>query len=213
MPPSTPSLSSLFFTRDVMRAVLGSVHGDVIDFGAGMSRYKKWIMEKATSYTAMDIESFPGIDIVGDAMHPPVGDNSYDTVLSTHVMEHVREPWVMAEQIKRVLKPGGTVILMAPFMYPFHADPTDYFRFSEQGMRSLFERTGMVVEECTRYGGFFGLLNEILKQKYFSPYRRPHAWWKRRLFQVIESILSRVDTWVGTGIVYLNVVIIARKPV
>ena len=52
----------------------------------------------------------------------------------------------MVEQARRVLRPGGAAIFMAPFMYPFHADPCDFFRFSEQGLASLFERVGMKVE-------------------------------------------------------------------
>ena len=212
MPIASPAqLARSSFTREVMLGVLDAVHGDVIDFGAGMSRYKKWIMQKAKTYTAMDIHDFPGIDIVGDVLKPPLADASYDTVLSTHVIEHVREPWVMVEQIARVLRPGGTVILMAPFMYPFHADPYDFFRFSEQGLRSLFERAGLQVELCSKYGGWLDIWSETIKQSFLSPYRKPHPWWKRRVFSVIETVFGFINRRMRPGIAYTNVVIVAHK--
>ena len=213
MPLATPAqIARSSFTREVMRGVLDAVHGDVIDFGAGMSRYKEWIVTKATSYTAMDLFQFPGIDIVGDVLNPPLPDASYDTAVSTHVIEHVREPWVMAEQMHRVLKPGGTIIIMAPFMYPFHADPTDFFRFSEQGIASLFERLGMEIVLCSKYGGWSDVVSEVIKQKFLSPYKKPHAWWRRRTFSAIETTLGFFNRFYTPGIVYTNVVCIARKP-
>ena len=206
------SIARAFYTRDVFRTVLPSVHGDTLDFGAGMSRYKPMIMERATKYVTMDIEKFPGIDVVGDALNPPFPDASFDTVVSMHVLEHVREPWTMIEQVARVLRPGGTAIILAPFMYPYHADPHDYFRFSEEGMRCLFERTGMRVDIVAKYCGWVGLQSEIFKQKYVSPYRRPHPWWKRRLIGVIEWIAAKLTPLFPPGIVYTNVVCVATKP-
>ncbi len=198
-------------TRDVMLATLPYVSGSVIDFGAGLSRYKPMIMTRATKYTAMDIQAFPGIDIVGDVLAPPLPDSSYDTVLSTHVLEHVQKPWVMVEQIARVLKSGGHCVLMAPFMYPFHADPTDFFRYTEQGMRSLFESAGMEIILCTRYGGMFCILSEIVKQKFFSHYKGPRSWFQKRFLFAFENTMAFLNQFFPPKIAYANVVIVARK--
>lgn len=208
---SAETIERSAFARDIVRAVLDAVHGAVLDVGAGMSRYREWILEKGTSYTTVDIAPFPGIDIVGDAMDLPIEDATYDTVVSTHVLEHVREPWVMVEEIERVLRPDGTAIVLAPFVYPFHADPTDYFRFSEQGIRSLFERVGMRVELCAKFGSGWFFWSEVIKQKFFSPYERPHPWWKRRLCSLTECSLETLNRWTRPGIVYVNVVCVAHK--
>ncbi len=205
-------MKRLFLTRDVFLAVRDAIHGDCIDFGAGMSRYKPMILERAKKYVTMDIQNFPGIDIVGDVQNPPLQDASFDTVLSTHVLEHVAEPWVMVEHMARVLRPGGTAILMTPFMYPEHADPHHYFNFSEAGLRSLFERAGLQVSLCQKYGGIFAIMSETVKQKFFSPYHGRLPWWKRRLFSVLQKIFQGLNVLFPPGIAYANVVCVAQKP-
>lgn len=206
------AISRLYNTRQIVEALLPYVHGDVIDFGAGLSRYKPMILTKAKSYKAMDSFEAPGIDVVADVMNPPLADSSCDTVLCTQVLEHIREPWIVVEHIARVLRPGGTAIVTTPFMYPYHPDPGDYFRYTADGLASLFERVGMKVELKGGYCGFFGVLSETIKQKFLSHYGKPRSWFKRRLLFVIERIAAFLNRIAPPGIVYANSVCIARKP-
>lgn len=198
-------------TRDVLLRLSPYIRGDVIDFGAGTARHRPMISTFGKTYTALDLQAGPGIDIVGDVLAAPIPDASYDTLVSIHVIEHVREPWTMIDEVARILRPGGTAIVMAPFMYPFHADPHDYFRFSELGLRSLFERAGMKIELVSSYGGFFVVLSETIKQKYLSHYK-PRSWLKRRILFVLERIFTFCNCILPPGIAYANVVCVARKP-
>lgn len=194
-----------------MEAVLEHVHGDVLDFGAGQQKYRSLFAVRARSYTALDIDPQPGIDIVGDVLEPPIPDASYDTVVSNQVMEHVRKPWVMVQQIARILRPGGRCILTAPFTAPFHAHPHDYFRFTEEGMRSLVEDAGLEVILCTKYGGFWAAMGEMVKQRYFSPYRA-YSRLRRLLAHPVGGIFRLLDRCTTPGIIYPNILCIARKP-
>ena len=54
------------------------------------------------------------------------------------VLEHVPEPQKVVDEIFRVLKPGGKVICLAPFIFPYHAYPKHYFNFSKDGLEHLF---------------------------------------------------------------------------
>jgi SAM-dependent methyltransferase len=94
----------------------------------------------------VDIEENPGVDLVADAhdLHM-VPDNSVDFVCSISVLEHVRHPQRVVKEIHRILKPGGIVYINVPFIFPYHADPDDFYRFSYNGVKILcedFERIG-----------------------------------------------------------------------
>jgi SAM-dependent methyltransferase len=90
--------------------------------------------------TCVDIAEGPGVDLVADAhdLHM-IASDSVDCVTSVSVLEHVRYPQKVVKEIFRILKPGGVVYINVPFVFPFHADPDDFYRFSHKGIRILCE--------------------------------------------------------------------------
>jgi len=56
------------------------------------------------------------------------------------VLEHSPRPWLLAENIERLMVPGATLHLSVPFAWNVHAYPADYFRFTVEGVRALFPR-------------------------------------------------------------------------
>ena len=66
-------------------------------------------------------------------------DASFDVVLCTQVLEHVRHPQRALAEIARVLKPGGHLLLTTHGVYPHHPDPGDYWRWTQQGFEAMFE--------------------------------------------------------------------------
>jgi len=79
----------------------------------------------------------PEVDIVGDIHAMPIDDASFDCVFCTGTLEHVSDPWQAVREIYRVLKPSGMVHIDVPFIQGYHADPTDYWRFTLDGLRLL----------------------------------------------------------------------------
>lgn len=104
----------------------------ICEVGAGTRRF-------SSSVINVDIVKGPNIDIVCDAHYLPFREQSLDLVFIMAVLEHVKNPWRVAEEIHRIVKKGGKVLANAPFLQPFHADPTDYFRFTLEGLRELFK--------------------------------------------------------------------------
>jgi SAM-dependent methyltransferase len=87
-----------------------------------------------------DIHEGHGVDVVGDAHRlgthfPP---NSFAVVYSTSVLEHLSMPWLFAAAAAGVLMPGGLAIQQAPWAWPTHAEPNDFWRLSADGLRQLF---------------------------------------------------------------------------
>ncbi len=88
----------------------------------------------------VDIEDGPGVDLVADAhdLHM-VKNNSVDFVTSVSVLEHVKYPQIVVKEMHRILKPGGIIYINVPFLFPFHADPSDFYRFTFKGIDLLCE--------------------------------------------------------------------------
>ena len=114
----------------------------IFDIGSKDARgdYSFGLPPAGAKVICVDIEAGPGVDLVADAHNmTEVDDNSVDCVVTISTLEHVRYPQKVVAEIHRILKPGGIVYINVPFMFPFHADPDDYYRFSHRGIDILCE--------------------------------------------------------------------------
>lgn len=85
----------------------------------------------------IDMMDYENVDIVCDIHQLPFKDGSVDAVINIAVLEHVLDPSLAIQEIYRVLKPGGKIFTVVPFMQPFHASPHDYQRYTLPGVRNL----------------------------------------------------------------------------
>ncbi|MDB5145722.1 MAG: hypothetical protein JWQ66_4435 [Mucilaginibacter sp.] len=69
----------------------------------------------------------------------PIADNTYDIVISANVLEHVKKFWTWFEELKRIVKPNGLIITLAPISWPYHEAPVDCWRIYPDGIRALYE--------------------------------------------------------------------------
>jgi len=85
-------------------------------------------------FLALDRGGFPGSDVVADIRALPFLDASLDGILCEVVLEHVPDVLPALAEIERVLRPGGRVYLTLPFIWPYHASPHDYRRWTVSGV-------------------------------------------------------------------------------
>lgn len=86
---------------------------------------------------SMDIDPARLPELVGDITAMPCPEGSFDVVVLSEVLEHVQEPGAAVQNIHRLLKPAGTLILTVPFLFPIHDQPYDYYRYTRFGLHYL----------------------------------------------------------------------------
>jgi len=122
------------------------INGDVLDIGVGTWTYPREIFSSRCNYTAVDCYSHPNIDIVGDIENllDMFSTNSYDFIIITDVLEHVRKPWKALRDINALLRENGVLLMTSPFNYPLHGNKSvvDYWRFSQEGIHQLLVEQG-----------------------------------------------------------------------
>jgi SAM-dependent methyltransferase len=120
----------------------------VLNLGSGV--HKQYANERLVNF---DIAPHDNADVVGDGERLPFRDEVFDGVLLDAVVEHLARPHRVVAEVRRVLKPGGTVLAQVPFLYPFHAAPHDYQRYTPAGLRMLFEEFELIEAGTDRRPG------------------------------------------------------------
>lgn len=111
----------------------------VLNVGSG-GEIMKTILRSAqpkVEILSSDIDPNRSPDVVDDITDTLFDDSSFDYVICSEVLEHVRDPFRASENILRILKPGGQAFISTPFQFPTHDAPHDYFRYTEYGLRHL----------------------------------------------------------------------------
>jgi len=89
---------------------------------------------------SLDIHPGLGVDVVGDVhdLGSIFAPASFAATVSSMVFEHLSVPWLAAAQCAQVTMPGGRAVHIAPFLWPGHAQPNDFWRFSPGALEILF---------------------------------------------------------------------------
>ncbi|WP_437659301.1 class I SAM-dependent methyltransferase [Sorangium sp. So ce1182] len=156
---------------DSLARLAPRARGRLLDVGCGDKPYEHLFRPHVLEYLGVEHEATYGAtaarsrgkaDMLYDGERLPFPDASFDTVLSVQVLEHTPRPDALVAEMARVLRPGGLLILSAPFSFRLHEEPHDYFRFSPHGLRALCGRAGLVVEEIHPHGSLWSLLGHKL---------------------------------------------------
>ncbi len=129
----TENVSSFFYDETPLDILNALPDGLILDCGAG---FRPVYYSNVVNY---EIVNYPTTDVIGFAEDLPFADNSFDAVFSFAVLEHVKLPFLAAEEMCRVLKPGGIMAVCAAFLQPQHGYPHHYFNMTRNGLKVLFE--------------------------------------------------------------------------
>jgi len=171
----------------------------ILNLGAGDGRFDHYL-SKNVKTIKLDIDpSKRSLDVIADAHFLPFKNESFDMVYSIAVMEHVRKPWIVASEISRILRVGGHIAVELPFLNVIH-DKEDYFRFTDKGIRSLFDEDEfeVVLEQVGSGGGSFLSVFLFVYLEQFIPSMYLKALW-RLLMGYLFSLLKYMDLLVPSS--------------
>lgn len=119
----------------------------LVDYGCGSMPYRAYFEPYVARYIGADIAENTAADVrlIDGKLDLP--DGSADIVVSTQVLEHVTDPRLYLEESCRVLKKGGLMLVSTHGIWRYHPDPTDYWRWTSDGLKKIIEESGFSVLE------------------------------------------------------------------
>lgn len=180
----------------------------LLDAGAGESQFKKYCSH--LQYIAQDFGQYEGkgdaglhtgtwdnskLDIISDIVDIPLQDKSIDAIMCTEVLEHVPNPIQVLHEFKRLLKPGGYLLITVPFVSFTHFAP---YHFATGLSRFFFEHhlseLDFAIDNIELNGNYF----EFLAQE------------NRRIKSVAKKYAGKNLTFIEKIIIHLNLAVLQR---
>jgi SAM-dependent methyltransferase len=145
------------------------LRGCCLDVGCGDQPYKPLLLQ-----TPFEISELLGLDRAGQRCQStppdlvwhngtiPLPDASVDSALCTEVLEHCPDPGLLLAEVHRVLKPGSSLVVTVPFLWPLHEVPHDWCRYTPFALRQILASAGFRVAELRALGGYDRSLAQML---------------------------------------------------
>jgi len=146
------SLAKKISRRELHRSIASFIAevpsgSKILNIGSGgtiMKEIEKNLKHRDISVQSTDIDPDRKPDFVDDITDTKLQPDGFDYIVCAEVIEHVTQPQPAADNLLRILKPGGRCLVSTPYIFPTHDAPHDYFRYTEFGLRLLFLKFELV---------------------------------------------------------------------
>jgi SAM-dependent methyltransferase len=195
--------------------------GKLLDFGCGSKPYVS-LFSHVSEYIGVDTENEghnhenESIDIYYDGDLLPFESNTFDSILSNEVIEHVPSLHISLSELNRVLKPGGKILLTVPFVCFEHELPYDFRRFTLNGLVETLKEYGFEIIVSEKTGNYL----EVITQLWIS-YLRELLYTKRHSINLVINLIFISPFTIGGMLIsfifpkkkglYFDSMIVARK--
>ncbi len=162
-----------FLMQDIKFAIDNFASGNLLDVGCGNKPYEEWYNAKTTNQVGCDVaqSSNHRVDTICLANDLQFESETFNTVFSTQVLEHVYDQRGMIKECFRVLKSGGYCIVTVPFTWELHEEPYDFFRITKHGIKELLEEAGFKIEYIKANGGKWAAMFQMMINTVYSTFK------------------------------------------
>lgn len=161
--PSQMDVEHLAILRDNVDRLLNSVgqwpevaNARVLDIAPQVHKGARYFFPSSSTVETMDIDPKSNATYIADICktNDSIRSESFDVVVCTEVLEHVLNPFAAVDEIFRLLRPGGGLLVAStPFNFRIHGPLPDCWRFTEHGLRALLQRFADVEIEALETPG------------------------------------------------------------
>lgn len=176
-----------------------SFFGDVLDIGGKKDNKRgdfRPPLEKVKSWKYLNVDASTNPDYHCSAEKTGIVDSSFDIVLMCETLEHLEQPGQTLCECFRLLRVEGQLYITVPFLYPVHADPYDFQRWTPERLRIELEQCGFKDISIAPMGGFWAVIYDLIRfyigkragdgrvmAKVFSKFFMPPMLWLFRKFE------------------------------
>ncbi len=137
---------------DTFRSEVAANKGRLLEIGSRArsgTSYREWFPSDM-EYVGIDITPGRNVDVIGDAHHlSRYFDDKFNFILSMATFEHILMPWKVSLEMNKVLTEGGLALIVSHAAWPLHEEPWDFFRFSKEAWRGVFNsHTGFEIVDA-----------------------------------------------------------------
>lgn len=143
------------------------LNGNLLDFGCGAKPYES-LFTNVSKYIGTDVEneshdhSNENIDLYYDGTTLPFENESFDSIFSSEVLEHVPNLEKSLKELNRVLKKDGQILITIPFSFPEHEMPFDFRRLSVGGIKQILQDHGFEIIQAEKYGSYQKVVTQLI---------------------------------------------------
>lgn len=174
-PPRTSTrYYSLTRLREAVERVIGSWLPSgattLVDLGCGTMPYRPIFAPHVARYIGVDLHDNPRADVYMPADgRVPLAEGVADVVLSSQVLEHVASPAAYLAECRRILRPGGILILSTHGYWFYHPNPTDYWRWTGSGLARQIALAGLELQHQEGMMGLGAAALQLLQDALLAP--------------------------------------------
>lgn len=195
------------------------ITGKTLDIGCGQKPYQS--ICASSEYIGLEIDlpvnrASKQADVFYDGKHLPFANEEMDSVVTHQVFEHVFHPQLFMQEIYRVLKSNGTLMMSVPFVWDEHEQPFDYARYSSFALKALLQENGFEVialkKSVDNFSLIFQLINAYLYKKLFTR----NGYWNQLVCLFVMAPVTLMGVIAGKLLpanedLYLDNVVVAKK--